>query len=248
MNQNKLTVNIAKTKCMTFGTRAMLDKLGKVDLRVGGQTVEQVQKFKYLGMILDPLLNFKEHVSYMRSKIVPRLKMMDKLKHVLSRNVKLTLYKTLISPMFDYGDIIYAGLNQLESQSLQKLQNSGLRRILNCDPRTHIKDMHATLKLDELEVRRHKHIDCQVFRCLNGLAPPNVCELITPRQPEHAMTTRSITSGDLNVPNIKLEVCRKSFKYIGPLMWHKLPDSVKHATSLPTFKYRVKNLSVEYFT
>ena len=225
----------------------MLNKLGRIELKVDGQLIEHVEKFKYLRIVLDPLLNFKEHISYMGSKIVPRLKMLDKLKHILSRNVKLTLYKTLIAPMFDYGDILYAGIGQADSHSLQKLQNSGLRRILNCEPRTHIIDMHTTLKLDELDVRRNKHIDCQVYRCLHGLAPQGICAMIVPRQPEHMMTTRSIASGDLEMPNIKLEVCRRSFKYKGPEMWHKLPDVAKAAPSLPAFKSRIGDMDKIFF-
>ena len=127
MESNKLTVNLAKTECMTFGTRATVAKLGNLYLQAGECQIEQANKFKYLGIILDPMLTFKDHIAYVRSKVVPRLKMLDKLRHVLTKGIKLTLFKMLIMPLFDYGDIIYDGISQADSFSLQKLQNSGLR-------------------------------------------------------------------------------------------------------------------------
>ena len=175
-------------------------------------------------MILDPLLSFKDHVSYVPSKVVPRLKMLDKLRHVLTKATKLTLYKTLIIPLFDYGHILYEGISQIDSSSLQKLQNSGLRRILNCDPRTHIVEMHQNLNLDELNVRRRKHLNCQVYKYIHDLSPVNVCNLIKTRQSDHSIVTRSITTGDLHIPRVNLDVCRHNFKYKGPVQWQLLLD------------------------
>ncbi len=64
-----MIVNLNKTKCMTFGMRTTINKLGCLDLRIEDSQIEHVQKFKYLGMILDPVLSFKDHVSYIRSKV-----------------------------------------------------------------------------------------------------------------------------------------------------------------------------------
>ena len=89
-----------------------------------------------------------------------RLKMMDKSKHVLTEKTKLALFTTLIIPLF--GNILYVGINQTDSYSLPKLQNSALLRILNCDFRTHIYEMHLQLKLDDIVIQHNKHVDCQV--------------------------------------------------------------------------------------
>ncbi len=232
---------------MTFGTHATVTKIGRLDLRVEDSQIEHVDKFKYLGMILDPLLSFKDHVSYVRSKVVPRLKMLDKLRHVLTKATKLTLFKTLITPLFDYGDILYEGLSQVDSSSLQKLQNSGLRRILNCDPWAHIIDMHQSLNLDELIVRRRKHLNSQVYKCIHELALTAICDIIKTRQPSHIMTTRSVAMEDLLIPRINLDVCRRNFKYKGPVQWQLLPANVKSAPSLATFKKYQNTLNADFF-
>ncbi len=57
--------------------------------------------------MLDSKLSFNTHVEYIKSKATPRLKMLHKLKHILSNKTKLMSYKILIVPLFDYGDILY---------------------------------------------------------------------------------------------------------------------------------------------
>ena len=173
--------------------------------------------------------------------------MLDRLRHILNKNTKITLYKTLIAPLFDYGDVVYDGISQLDSASLQKLQNSGLRRVLNCDARTHIEDMHKALDLDELIVRRKKHVNCQVYKCINQLAPNNVCDMIKPRDTEHIMVTRSVTQGDLTIPRINLDLCRQNFKFKGPFQWQKLPLHVRNSPSLPSFKRNQNHLTKLHF-
>ncbi len=148
------------------------------------------------------------HVSYLRSELIKCLKMLDKLKHILNRQTKLMLYKNLLGPLFDYWDVIYDGIGQRESQPLQKLQNSALRRILNCNSRIPVAEMHARLNLDTLEVRRYKHINTQTYRCLYNLAPPKVSALINIHVPRHWMITRSIDDHELEVPKITLEMCK----------------------------------------
>ena len=138
--------------------------------------VENKCKLTYTGD--SSQLNFKEHVSYIRSKLVPRIKVLDKLKHILNRQTQLTPNKTLLGPLFDYCGVVYNGIGQAKSQTLQKLQNSALRRILNCNSRTPTVEMHARLNLDTLDIRRFKHVNTQTYKCLHDLAPPQISTLV----------------------------------------------------------------------
>ena len=79
--------------------------------------------------------------------MIPRLRMLGKLKHTIRKNLKLLPYKTLIMPLFDYGDIIYDGLNQRDNIMLQRLQNSALRIILDVKRDCSTELMHSELNL-----------------------------------------------------------------------------------------------------
>ena len=109
---------------------------------LNGDKIESVQKFKYLGVILDPTLSFTEHVEYIRNKVIPRLKMLEKTRCMVDKDTSLKLYKSLITPLFDYCSVVYDCLSARDTDRLQKIQNCALRIILKMDRRTHIKDMH----------------------------------------------------------------------------------------------------------
>ena len=136
LSMNKQSLNFMKTKYMIFGTNNTINKIQEKQTKVNDIEIERIHKFKYLCAILDPKLRFNEHVSYIRSKVIPRLNMLEKWCHTPGRNAKLTFHKTLVCPLFDYADVIYNWLSQLDVHLLQKPQNSALRLILNCDKNT----------------------------------------------------------------------------------------------------------------
>ena len=85
--------------------------------------------------------------------------------------MSLMLYKTLISPIIDYGDILYAGITQREKHKIQKLQKSACRIILRRGSMSSTSSMHQDVKLDKLDVRRCKHVCNQMYSCTTGIAP-----------------------------------------------------------------------------
>lgn len=59
--RNVLTLNVGKTCYMTFG-RAR--KLPDFNIKINDETIKRVTTYKYLGLVLDDNLMFKEHIEY----------------------------------------------------------------------------------------------------------------------------------------------------------------------------------------
>ena len=114
---------------MLFSTPGMLANMSQVKV----DQIESVYKFKYLGLKLDTHLNFSEHVSYTKGKILPKLKLLGRLSYSLETDPLLSLYKTLILPVLDFGDLIYHRMTQGDADILQRLQNIAYRAILKVD-------------------------------------------------------------------------------------------------------------------
>ena len=158
--------------------------------------------------------------------------MLHKYKHVLNRNLKLTLYKTLIVPLFDHGNIVYDCLTQKDSDTLQKLRNAALGQILGALKETHIDDMHSELNLITLSERRKHHTSHQVYKNLSGLSPVNVANMTVEFQSEHDMSRRSRNQKMMYVPNYRLVTTRKGFRCRGPCIWNSLEEDIKYSASL----------------
>ena len=68
--------------------------------------LKQVRQFKYLGLICDENLDWNIHIDNMLQKIGKMVGFMGRLRRSLNESVVNLLYKSLILPYFDYGDIV----------------------------------------------------------------------------------------------------------------------------------------------
>ena len=86
--------------------------------------------YKYLGIYLDSHLNFNKHIDYVRKITSHKIFTLSKIRRFIDEYTATHIYKTMISPIFDYGDVIYEGGNKGRLDKLQRIQNRGLRIFL----------------------------------------------------------------------------------------------------------------------
>lgn len=157
----------------------------------------------------------------------------------MNQETTLMLYKTLIVPLFDYGDIIYMNTTNEQMDRLQKLQNSACRTILLADARTHIVDMHTTLKLTQLDMRRTFHLAVFVYKVIKGLIVSiQLAHLFEPLNLRHDAGTRANARNDLVVPRTRTLMGSRAISVVGPALWNNIPLHVREANTVNTFKNR----------
>ena len=74
MQGNKFSLNVLKTQVTVVGSQPKIKKITDeiVDhpqFFIGGSQVENVDRAKYLGVIIDKNLNWEEHISNVRTKV-----------------------------------------------------------------------------------------------------------------------------------------------------------------------------------
>ncbi len=135
-SNHKLSLNLSKTKVMYFGTYHKLNDVNDSSLDFNGSSIELVDSYKYLGLMLDNQLNFDKHVNYLCSKIYPKLKFLSKIRCNIGQKMSVYLYNCLLNPLFSFNDYIYDVVNTSDSERLQVLQNNCIRICLKSDKRT----------------------------------------------------------------------------------------------------------------
>ena len=71
---NKLRLNAAKSSFIVFDRYPNLDTLSiPLDLEKECLLIEETKSQKYLGLMIDNLLNFQDHIDYVKSKIAKRI-------------------------------------------------------------------------------------------------------------------------------------------------------------------------------
>ena len=129
LNMCKLKVNVTKTKYMIIGSAIESRK----QIVINSELIEKVNSIKYLGIMIDSSLNFKDHLSFVQKKVSKKVYFIGRMRNKLCVEEKKLLYKSLVVPHIDYSSAILFMCNQSEIIGLQKLQNKAMRMILKED-------------------------------------------------------------------------------------------------------------------
>ena len=152
--QNKLTVNINKTKAMLFGSRHTIKNAQIPHLKFNGNLEHYVKEYTYLGAHLDNLLDFEAHAKATLKIASHKIKILSKIRMYLTETQALTIYKQKVLPYFDYGDVLYIGSYRRTLRKLQRQQNRALRKCLRHDKRCKTNPLHVESKVALLDDRR----------------------------------------------------------------------------------------------
>ncbi len=224
---------------MYFGSRQALNKLNNISLSIDGQQLEQVKTFKYLGMVLDDALTFEHHITYVCKKANQKNGVLKKIRKFLTQKLCLMLYKSLVLPHFDYVDVIYMTATTEQLNRLQLIQNQSCRVILRAHKRTHIVDMHATLRLDTLDNRRNNHLSALCHKNIYDTEEASLKYMFSRVASHRSRVTRHSCNMNMVDPNVKSTKGRLSIRYRGPKHWNSLSNTFKNIENHDTFKRRL---------
>ena len=87
LKTNKLSLNIGKTYFMLFANKKRKDH--DLNIMIDGTKIEEVKKTKFLGVIIDNKLSWKDHVAHVASKVSRGMGMIIKARNYLNRKVYL---------------------------------------------------------------------------------------------------------------------------------------------------------------
>ena len=120
--------------------------------------------YKYLGITLDSNLTYSKHLENTIKTISYKALLLARMRKYITQEVALRLYKTMILPIMEYGDILYDGTNQKLMGKLQVLQHRCLRTCLL--PKQHIPTirLHEVGNIAKLEMRRKMHLQLYMYK------------------------------------------------------------------------------------
>ena len=120
--------------------------------------MKQQRDFKYLGIVVDESLSWNNHVSYIASRVYPKLKLLNRISSFLSPAILLKIYKITILPILVYGCIVWGLCSEKNSDFLERLQNKAMRIILRMNHLTCTQSMRERLGLLTLFNRRRYYM------------------------------------------------------------------------------------------
>ena len=137
----------------------------KLNVKLDGVSLNRVSSTKFLGVIIDENLTWKNHIDAISKTISRNIGMLKKLKHFVPENILYSLYCTLILPYINYGVLIWGNTCKTYLDKIFKLQKWAIRTISNSHYRSHtgplfskfnILNVHNTFKLN-LGIFMYRH-------------------------------------------------------------------------------------------
>ena len=155
-NLNKLTLNLKKTKFVIFAANQQTI-VSVPPLTLGQATIDRVgvnqdeTSVRFLGLWVDGLLDFSEHIGKLKNKINSGLYFLRKAKDDSPIRIRLNIYRALIESSFRFAATVYGSASDLKIEELFKLQKTALRLIANTFYRAHTEPLFVKYKILKLQ-------------------------------------------------------------------------------------------------
>lgn len=226
-DSNKMIINAAKTKLINFDLRGYTfdsDLRFHVDngCLTDNQTcdcaaIEQVDNIKYLGIYLDEKLSWKNHISQLKSQLRKSVRQFYFLRNMLNENLMRTLYFALIDSRLNYGIENWGGTDKVSIHPLIVTQNHFIRILKFKPKRESALPLYTQLKILPLT---HLFV-YKVLKVFYNRSGNYGVERTYNR-------TRSSTQGLFIHPKVNKSIFKKSFLFLGPKIYNKIPSFIKN--------------------
>ena len=137
---------------------------------------------------------------------------------------------------------------QKQVKKLQRLLNASIRFVFGIRSRK-VSTTPFLKKAHILPINlRIKYKTClMVFKCINGLAPAYLSELIHKKDSLQSLRIHQDQTL-LNVPNLDNQNYKnRRFEIAAPRQWNLLPKSLRESKNIETFKSRLKTFLFDQF-
>lgn len=145
----KIKLNPQKTQAIVFSNK---NKMQKKNLTLEGKTIPWKDKVKYLGLLYDKKLVWKDQVNHIKQKTAAALGKLYPLltSEELNLRTKLLIYTQIIRPAITYGAPSFSYISTHRLKSLSAIQNKILRRITKAPWYVKNKHIHHDLNMPTL--------------------------------------------------------------------------------------------------
>ena len=170
--ENKISVNYNKTKFIIFSYGRPIDF---PLIHINNEIVHQTSSIRFLGVIFNHNLNFKNHIDYLSGKISKIIGILFKLRNELPSEVLLKIFKAFVQPYILYGLETWYGTHQYLRDKIFVLQKKALRCVFKLRYNAHTSSYFKSarvLKLPDLyeftiAIIMYKTVNLNMFQFLN---------------------------------------------------------------------------------
>ena len=251
LSVNKLKLNPDKTEFILFGSKNVRTKLGKFfPVNILGTLLSPAEAIRNLGVWFDSDFSFSCHVRNICKACFVHIRDLRRLRGYLTREAALLAANALVGSRLDYCNSLFRSLSALNLRRLQCVQNSLARIVANTTKYSHITPVRKSLHWLPIMHRSIFKVALLVYKFLHSGHPKYFKPFLKPRHSMYRMRSSQSQGVLLEVPHFASIYKSKkqfglSFAYDVPMIWNDLPDDVRSAKSLSSFRKKLKTYLFE---
>ena len=235
-------VNFNASKTVYLMVSRKLNQPPKPILILNGENVREVKTHKHLGLTFNSDLTWSDHIGHLVVKASKCVGLLRNICRDVPRQCLEILYKSMIRPILEYGNIIYDGSPDTVTSRLENTQRQAALTCTGAYRHTNHETLLNELAWPSLTKRRKNHRLNVMFKIQNGLTPPylsNICPPLTRERTNYNLRTGT----NITIPPLRTTTYQKSFLPNTINDWNKLPEEIKSLPSIDAFKDKLKKES-----
>ena len=248
MNKNRLKMNPDKTEFITFGSHQLQQRNCISNINVLGTSVLKALFVRFLGVWLDQFMKFNIHINKKCAVARANLIKIARIRKFLDQKSCEVLVLSLVMSHLDYCNAILYGVNDTLLKKFQVIQNSAAKLTLQWKRQDSSTEALKKLHWLPIKARIEFKILLIVYKFFNGKTPVYINNLLEVCK-TNGYSLRNKDWTTLKVPYVSKEShASRSFSVCAPKLWNKLPQHIRIALDLETFKRKLKtHLFKQYF-
>jgi hypothetical protein len=240
-SKNKLVLSTMKTNCINFSLRNSVEFENKIMYKclnclnsrsvcIKCSEISGVKEVKYLGVILDSELNWKNHILKMKAKLLSGIRLFYYLREVCSIQTLRCLYYALVNSRLEYAIVAWGGTYRSTIIPIEKIQKWYVRLILMKNSREPSHPCFVNLKILPLRcIYIYKVL--KAFFLKSGNLPSNI----------NFFRIGLRNASNFRVPKPNITYFTKTFNYTAPRLFNKLPKNIKCIKNICKYLNSVKH-------
>ena len=202
----------------------------RIVLTLNRTKIYESPKLKYLGLILDSKLSWKEHINELTKKLNRSIGMLYKIRHYCPLSIRKTLYFSIFNSHLSYGLPVWGQANQNYLDRVKKIQKKAIRAITFSDYRAHTSPLLKKLEILNLTDLIKLKTASLLWDLNKGNLPASLTSYFTKANHTHGQNTRFAAQGFYKVHKDSI-----SFQSIGTKMYNELNSKQAFAAKLNVF-------------
>ena len=239
---NKLSLNVSKSNFLLVSPRKVTKY---INLSINNEKLKQENYTKYLGIIIDEKLNWKQHVKQVNLKISKGIGVLYKLREFVPKSTLRTLYNSFIQSHALYGILNWGCAKKSTLEPLKRNLRKAIR-VADFAPYTaHSDPIFQRLKLLNFDNLYKLETAKFMFQISKEASSNTLRTEFLKTKHLHHYNTRQSSSLGFSLQTISTNFKRNFLTFDGVKLWNSLPLDLKKTITKVSFKSKIKHYLLE---